>query len=135
MTRLSNHDDAHILVKFKHKSTVRRLRSIISLYSFHIHFCINSQNIIPRLMIKFHTVPQQNKRSQCASKPIAITIHTKLVNAKVVYIRNAHIIPSHLHIFETSKLLHAPIYLGNYHLQHIRCTITTFTFTTAMSLS
>lgn len=37
-------------------------------------------------MIKFQTIPLHNKRSQCASKRTAITVRTKLVNAKVVYI-------------------------------------------------
>jgi hypothetical protein len=122
----------------KHHLTVRRLRSIMkSLYNFHIYYCINSQIFIPRLMIKFHTIPLHNKLSQCSRNPIAITVRIKcLVNAKVVYIRDAFyiIILTHLKISQTNELLHTPTYWANYHVQHIRRIITTFTFTTAMSV-
>ena len=50
-------------------------------------------------MITFKTIPLHNKRSQCASKPIAITVPTKLINAKVAYRREAFILSFH-HIYK-----------------------------------
>jgi len=46
-------------------------------------------------MVTFHTIPLHNKHSQCAGKPIAITVPTKLINAKVAYRRAALILSFH----------------------------------------